>query len=155
MKKKSGRTTKEDRNRGASVEVASKEMDCTVCVTASDLKRLSTITEYSEPGSSVSGDRDDRGIEDKSVKSAQSARIIGAERTAGISRSDSIVDVGLDGLVLPDESEDEKNVRYFLVDDSPMAKFSRSVKWAYKKVSKRITSTITSWRGKTDHFLLI
>lgn len=28
-----------------------------------------------------------------------------------------------------------KDVEYFLVDDSPMAKFSRSIKWAYKKVS--------------------
>lgn len=28
------------------------------------------------------------------------------------------------------------DVEYFLVDDSPMAKFSRSIKWAYKKVSR-------------------
>lgn len=29
-----------------------------------------------------------------------------------------------------------QDIKYYLVDDSPMAKFSRSIKWAYKKVSK-------------------
>lgn len=31
-------------------------------------------------------------------------------------------------------------VEYFLLDNSPMAKFARSVKWAYKKVSKLYTN---------------
>lgn len=35
-------------------------------------------------------------------------------------------------------------VEYFLVDDSPMAKFSRSIKWIYKKVSLESSSSVKS-----------
>ncbi|CAB0043650.1 unnamed protein product, partial [Trichogramma brassicae] len=34
-----------------------------------------------------------------------------------------------------DDDDDDDDVEYFLVDDSPMAKFRRSVKWAYKKLA--------------------
>ena len=73
-------------------------MDRSVYVTEEDLKRLSTITEYTEDEGSTSDDGDDG-----------------------------------DGEEEADLEDDD--VKYFLVDDSPMAKFSRSVKWAYKKVS--------------------
>lgn len=38
------------------------------------------------------------------------------------------------------ESSEDEDVKYFLVDDSPMAKFSRSIKWAYKKVREPMTT---------------
>lgn len=76
-------------------------------------KRLSTITEYSEPGID-SDDNEER-----------------YEEEPAIPRGDS-------GQRLEDQASTA--VKYFLVDDSPMAKFSRSIKWIYKKVSLESTS---------------
>ena len=114
-------------------------MDCTVCVTSNDLKRLSTISEYSDASSAIVNDHDD----DRTCVDIKTEKNVGryvdrGASSAGISQSDSILDTAgsLEGLSVDDNSmDDEKNVRYFLVDDSPMAKFSRSAKWAYKKVS--------------------
>lgn len=36
--------------------------------------------------------------------------------------------------------EDQAAVEYFLVDDSPMARFSRCIKWIYEKVSLESSS---------------
>lgn len=72
-------------------------------------KRLSTISEYSEPPiDSDSGDPSQRRGQDLATPANRSAR--GRE-------------------------EEAAPVEYFLVDDSPMAKFTRSVRWIYKKVS--------------------
>ncbi|KOX77850.1 hypothetical protein WN51_05736 [Melipona quadrifasciata] len=74
-------------------------------------KRLSTITEYSEPGID-SDDNEER-----------------CEEEPAIPRGDSEQRL---------EDQASTAVKYFLVDDSPMAKFSRSIKWIYKKtVSQR------------------
>ncbi|KAG7199269.1 hypothetical protein KM043_018131 [Ampulex compressa] len=72
-------------------------------------KRLSTITEYSE--SAIDSDNNE-------PSESQEGRV---SHPQGDSR--------------PEEPEDMAEVKYFLVDDSPMAKFSRSIKWIYKKVS--------------------
>lgn len=49
-----------------------------------------------------------------------------------------LVDEFKDDLDVPsgnNTQELDEPVEYFLLDDSPMARFARSVKWAYKKVS--------------------
>lgn len=76
-------------------------------------KRLSTIAEYSEPGID---DNDHRPPCDEEEEE---------EEGTSIPRGD------------PERTLEDQAaaVEYFLVDDSPMAKFSRSVKWIYKKVS--------------------
>lgn len=78
-------------------------------------KRLSTITEYSEPGID-SDDNEERYEEEPAIPRGDSEQRL--------------------------EDQASTAVKYFLVDDSPMAKFSRSIKWIYKKVSLESTSVV-------------
>lgn len=76
-------------------------------------KRLSTIAEYSEAGIDDNDHRPPCNEEEKE------------EEEPSIPRGD------------PERTLEDQAaaVEYFLVDDSPMAKFSRSIKWIYKKAS--------------------
>lgn len=75
--------------------------------------RLSTITEYS-------------GIDDN--EDHRSTRC-NEEEGSPIPRGD------------PEQTlEDQAAVEHFLVDDSPMARFGRSIEWIYKKVSLESSS---------------
>lgn len=90
------------------------EMERAISTDDSCAKRLSTITEYSEPGiDSDDNDREERREEESAIPRGDSEQRLEEQATA---------------------------VKYFLVDDSPMAKFSRSIKWIYKKVSLESTS---------------
>lgn len=84
------------------------EMKRAVSTSDSCSKRLSTITEYSEPA--VDSDDNDR---------------------SGRHEEESAIPSGVSEIL----EEQAAEVKYFLLDDSPMAKFSRSIKWIYKKVS--------------------
>lgn len=114
-------------------------MDCSVCVSSNDLKRLSTITENSESSAAPIGKH--RGAKIDVNKPPKTTRCQLNDETSEDNwsqRGDSHADdLELRALVLDSNFQDENDVRYFLVDDSPMAKFSRSVKWAYKKVSEK------------------
>lgn len=83
------------------------------------LKRLSTISEYSEPGTI----NDDLMVDQSN-------------------------DTGLRDATSKNTKED-KPVEYFLLDDSPLARFTRNVKWAYQKVSRWVIIVIALSRDWT------
>lgn len=87
-------------------------------------KRLSTIAEYSEAGID---DNDHRPPCNEKEEKEE-------EEEPSIPRGD------------PERTLEDQAaaVEYFLVDDSPMAKFSRSIKWIYKKVSLESSSSVKS-----------
>lgn len=120
--------------------------------TANGARQESTITNYSDNSVTrrIDNDRDQDRVGDQKLR-----RVVVVENGNNQS-SDSKTFTSGDPTTMPppgDEFEDELDVplgnntqeldepvEYFLLDDSPMARFARSVKWAYKKVSPAIFS---------------
>ncbi|KAK0097612.1 hypothetical protein PV326_000659 [Microctonus aethiopoides] len=92
--------------------------------------RLSTITEYSESNAaSVIDESDDLNKRIVNV-SEESNNFSSYERTA----LGSVEDKNVVMMENTKEQLEDESVEYFLFNDSPMARFTRSAKWAYKKV---------------------
>lgn len=106
-------------------------MDRGMCAIVYPESRLSTITEYSESNAaSVINDSDDLNKRIVNV-SKESDNFSSCERTALGSVEDKNV-----VMMMKNTKEEDESAEYFLFNDSPMARFTRSAKWAYKKVSK-------------------
>lgn len=75
------------------------------------------------------------------LETKENVRVNRLSRISGYSEPCVVIDNDNDQSALSEcnmtsiNINDDNNIEYYLLDDSPMARFARSVKWSYQKVS--------------------